>query len=195
MKILFYAPFKPLDHAHPSGDLVTASGIAEYLMRQGHQVLPASSLRCRWIFWQPWRWPRYMLEKRRVVRRFYKDDVHIWLTYHTYYKAPDLLGPYASQKLKIPYVIFQGIYATKRRRKLKTVAGFYLNQRVLRAARHVFTNKTVDWVNLKRLLPVERISYFRMIFILTSMPDKRFAPSGIAARSRWCFQLLCSGRM
>lgn len=159
MKILFYAPFKPLDHAHPSGDLITATEIVDYLIKKGHQVVAASALRCRWIYWKPWLWPKLILEKRRVVRRFMKDDYDLWLTYHTYYKAPDLLGAYASSKLTIPYVIFQGIYSTKRRRKLKTLPGFYLNRNVLRAARHVFINKTVDWINLKRLLPNERITY------------------------------------
>ena len=159
MKILFYAPFKPLDHAHPSGDLVTATEIVDYLIKKGHQVVAASSLRCRWIYWKPWLWPKLIVEKRKVVRRFLKDDYDLWFTYHTYYKAPDLLGPYATSKLTIPYVIFQGIYSTKRRRKLKTLPGFYLNRDVLRAARHVFINKTVDWINLKRLLPNERISY------------------------------------
>ena len=158
LRILFYAPFKPLGHGHPSGDLVTATEIAGYLVKQGHEVIPASSLRCRWIYWKPWLWPQLLLEKRRVVRRFLKNDVDLWFTYHTYYKAPDLLGPYASQKIKIPYVIFQGIYSTKRRRKLKTLPGFYLNKGVLCAARHVFVNKSVDWINLKRLIPDERIS-------------------------------------
>jgi glycosyltransferase involved in cell wall biosynthesis len=159
LRILFYAPFKPLGHGHPSGDLVTATEIVEYLVRQGHEVIQASPLRCRWIYWKPWLWPKLLVEKRRAVRRFCKKNVDLWLTYHSYYKAPDLLGPYASQRIKIPYVIFQGIYSTKRRRKLKTLPGFYLNKRALCAARHVFVNKTVDWINLKRLIPDGRISY------------------------------------
>jgi len=159
MKILFYTPFKPLGHADPSGDLVTATEIAGYLVNRGHEVIQASSLRCRWIYWKPWLWPKLLAEKRRVVRRLCKSDVDLWFTYHSYYKAPDLLGPDASQKLHLPYVIFQGMYATKRRRRLKTLPGFYLNKRALSRARHVFVNKTLDWVNLKRLLPAERISY------------------------------------
>lgn len=159
LRILFYAPFKPLGHRHPSGDLVTATEIADYLVKQGHEVIQASTLRCRWIYWKPWLWPELLGEKRRLVRRHKKNDVDIWFTYHTYYKAPDLLGPSTSRKLKIPYVIFQGIYATKRRRKLKTLAGFYANKKALCAARHVFSNKTVDWINLKRLVPANRLSY------------------------------------
>ena len=159
LRILFYAPFKPLGHGNPSGDLVTATEIVDYLVKQGHEVLQASCLRCRWIYWKPWLWPKLLVEKRRAVRRFIKKNVDLWFTYHTYYKAPDLLGPYASQKIKIPYVIFQGMYSTQRRRKLKTLPGFYLNKGVLCAARHVFVNKTVDWINLKRLIANERISF------------------------------------
>jgi glycosyltransferase involved in cell wall biosynthesis len=159
MRILFYAPFKPLDHVDPSGDQVTASEITGYLVSKGHQVIQASSLRCRWIYWKPWLWPKLLVEKRRVVRRFSKKDVDLWFTYHSYYKAPDLLGVYAAQKLKVPYVIFQGIYSTKRRRRLKTLTGFYLNKRALCAARHIFVNKTLDRTNLKRLIPDERIRF------------------------------------
>jgi glycosyltransferase involved in cell wall biosynthesis len=159
MRILFYAPFKPLDHAHPSGDQVTANEIVGYLAGKGHEVIQVSSLRCRWIYWKPWLWPKLFAEKRRGVRRFFKTDADLWFTYHSYYKAPDLLGPYVSRKINVPYVIFQGIYSTKRRRRLKTLPGFYLNKRVLCAARKVFVNKTVDWTNLKRLVADDRISY------------------------------------
>jgi glycosyltransferase involved in cell wall biosynthesis len=183
MRILFYAPFKPLGHGHPSGDLVTATEIVGYLADQGHEIIQANFLRCRWIYWKPWLWLKLPLEKRRTVRRFLKSDVDLWLTYHSYYKAPDLLGPYASQKIKIPYVIFQGIYSTKRRRRLKTLPGFYLNKRALCAARHVFVNKTVDRINLKRLIPDKRISY-----VSPGIHPAEFyfdAAARQALRSRW----------
>ena len=159
MRILFYAPFKPLGHGHPSGDLVTATEIVGYLVNQGHEVIQAGTLRCRWIYWKPWLWPTLRLERRRILQRFHSDSADIWFTYHTYYKAPDLLGPRVAATLKIPYVIFQGIYATKRRRSLKTLPGFYLNKKALEAARHIFTNKTVDWINLKRVASTDRLSY------------------------------------
>jgi glycosyltransferase involved in cell wall biosynthesis len=159
MKIVFYAPFKPLGHAHPSGDLVTATSIFDFLTTQGHWVTTASSLRCRWIYWKPWLWPNLIWERRRAVKMFSDISADVWLTYHSYYKAPDLLGPWVSRKLNIPYVIFQGIYSTKRRRQWKTKAGFYLNKNVLGAASHVLVNKRVDLLNLKRLLPEDRVSY------------------------------------
>jgi glycosyltransferase involved in cell wall biosynthesis len=159
MNIIFYTPFKPLDHPHPSGDLVTATGIFDFLVKRGHDVIPASNLRCRWIYWKPWSWPRLLRVRRRVVREFSQRPVDLWFTYHSYYKAPDLLGPAVSEQLNIPYVIFQGIYSTKRRREWKAKPGFYLNKNALCAASHVLTNKSVDLLNLKRLLPENRITY------------------------------------
>jgi glycosyltransferase involved in cell wall biosynthesis len=83
----------------------------------------------------------------------------LWLTYHSYYKAPDLMGASAAKQMDIPYVIFQGIYSTKRRRAWKTRPGFYLNRHSLRAARHIFTNKKLDFLNLKRLVPQHKVTY------------------------------------
>ncbi|MCP4629276.1 MAG: glycosyltransferase family 4 protein [bacterium] len=159
MKILYYTPFKSLGHPHPSGDLATATGIYDFLVKQGHQVIPASSLRCRWIYWKPWMWLKLIREKRQVVQRFDNHSADLWFTYHSYYKAPDLLGPAVSRTLNIPYVIFQGIYSTKRRRRWITRPGFYLNKNTLCRADHVFANKSVDLHNLKRLLPENRLTY------------------------------------
>ena len=62
---------------------------------------------------------------------------------------------------QIKYVIFQGIYSTKRRKKKKTVIGFYLNRSALKKADHVFTNKSIDFKNLKRLIPEHKLTYIR----------------------------------
>ena len=159
MRICFYTPFKPLDHVNPSGDLVTATGIFDFLVRRGHQVFAASNFRCRWIYWKPWSWLKLILERRQVPNRLRGLSVDIWFTYHSYYKAPDLLGPAVSRDLAIPYIIFQGIYSTKRRRQWRTKPGFHLNKRSLCAARHIFANKSVDLHNLKRLIPEDRLTY------------------------------------
>jgi len=184
LRIAFYAPFKPLGHAHPSGDLATATGICDYLLDSGHQVLTASTLRCRWLYWKLWLWPRLLWERKQVFRKFAANPVDLWFTYHSYYKAPDLLGPSARKKMKIPYVIFQGIYSTKRRRKFKTWPGFYLNKAALLAADHVFTNKKVDLLNLKRLLPDDRVTY-----VTPGINPEEFTFDGRsrdALRRQWC---------
>lgn len=159
MKISFYMPFKPFGHKNPSGDLITGMELYDFLVANRHRVEIASSLRSRWLYLKPWQFAHVARERSRIVNTLKKDPSDIWLSYHTYYKAPDLLGPACSSKLSIPYVIFQGIYSTKRKRSIKTFPGFILNRRALQAAQLVFTNKKTDEVNLRRLLPEERIKY------------------------------------
>jgi len=159
MRIAFYAPFKPLEHPNPSGDLVIATGLADYLTRQGHRVAAVSRLRGRWIYWKPWAWLSLIREQRRCLRHCRLGGADLWLTYHSYYKAPDLLGPWTCDRTGIPYVIFQGIYSTKRKRNWRTWPGFMLNRKALQAALHVFSNRREDVFNLKRLLPENRVTY------------------------------------
>jgi glycosyltransferase involved in cell wall biosynthesis len=159
MKIAYYMPFKPMDHANPSGDLVTGSELYNHLTDRGHTVTLASRLRCRWIYYRPLTLLRLLNEKSRILRQYDSSRFDLWLSYHSYYKAPDLLGAMCSKRLGIPYVLFQGIYSTKRRKRLKTLPGFLLNRKVLQSADHVFTNKQRDLTNLKRLLPENRLSY------------------------------------
>ena len=161
MRISFYTPFKPLDHANPSGDLMIARGLYGYLKNQGHKILIMSNFRSRWVFWKPWIWTWLIRDTRRIMRTIASNGVDLWFTYHSYYKAPDLLGSFISRRLKIPYVIFQGIYSTKRKRDWKTWPGFVLNRAALCAADHVFSNKKVDYLNIKRLLPSQRITYVK----------------------------------
>jgi glycosyltransferase involved in cell wall biosynthesis len=183
MNISFYAPFKPIDHHHPSGDLVTARGIFDFLEQRGHRMMTASRLRSRWLYWKPWMAPRLAAEIRRSRRRCKRARSALWFTYHTYYKAPDLIGPPVSRRCGLPYVVFQGIYSTKRRRHLRTLTGFYLNRRALTTAAHVFTNKKVDLKNLHRILPEERLTY-----IAPGLHPRMFVFDGEAReelRQRW----------
>jgi glycosyltransferase involved in cell wall biosynthesis len=161
MRIFFYPPFKPLGHSNPSGDLIIATGIYDYLLKNGHDIIMASSLRSRWLFWKPWLFPEILMERRNSIKMINKIKPDLWLTYHTYYKAPDFLGPYVCHQTGLPYVIFQGIYSTKRKRKLTTLPGYLINRKALCSAKHVITNRKEDQVNLKRLLPENRITYIR----------------------------------
>ncbi len=159
MKIAYYMPFKPMGHPNPSGDLMIGTGLYDYFQRQKHPIRLMSKLRCRWIYKKPLLWPQLIREGFRVVRDCRRFQPDVWMSYHTYYKAPDLLGPACCRRLHIPYVIFQGIYSTKRRRKLTTLPGFLLNRFALNSAQMVFTNKRQDEKNLQRLLPDDRIHY------------------------------------
>lgn len=159
MKIAYYMPFKPLGHPNPSGDLVFGTELYNHLNDAGNICTLVSRLRCRWIYLHPGKLLKLLFERHRVIQELRENPPDIWLSYHCYYKAPDLLGPYCARKLGIPYVIFQGIYSTKRRRKMKTMPGFYLNRRALTSAQLVITNKRRDELNLLRLLPRDRVCY------------------------------------
>ena len=159
MNIAFYMPFKPLGHPHPSGDLVIGSELYDFLRAHGHRVKLVSHMRSRWLFWKPWLYFRSLFESVRAVGISRSVKANLWLTYHTYYKAPDVLGPVCSRYLNIPYTIFQGIYSTKRRRDVKTLPGFWLNRKALLTAQVVFSNKIEDHLNLGRIISSERLRY------------------------------------
>jgi len=183
MNIAYYMPFKPMGHKNPSGDLITGTELHNHLSEKNHSIELVSRLRCRWIYYRPGLWFQFLAEKRRIAKKYSKKKPDIWLSYHSYYKAPDLLGAYCSRKLGIPYVIFQGIYSTKRRKNLKSLPGFILNKKVLLSADHIFTNKKRDHKNLKRILPEDRLTY-----IAPGIDPKSFVFSAEARnslRTRW----------
>jgi len=152
---------KPIDHPNPSGDQTTAIGLVSFLQAAGHCVETVCRVRARDIYWKPWLFPKLLADLRRIERWAPSQKPDLFLTHHTYYKAPDILGPIVSRKLRMPYVVFQGIYSTKHRRNPKTWPGYVLNRKALQAAAHVFTNRWVDHENLKRLIPEAQISYVR----------------------------------
>ena len=177
MKIAFYAPFKPLDHPRPSGDLTTALGLTRFLRAQGHEIMTPSRFRARNLASSPLRWPVAVWEALRAGFAFGgKPD--LWLTHHAYYKSPDVIGPFAARRLGVPYAVFQGIYSTKRRKDPATRLGFELNRRSLLAADVVFSNRLLDMENLRRLLPRERLCY-----VPPGIDPKAFAHDA-AARER-----------
>ena len=159
MNILFYAPFKPVDHPNPSGDRVIGSGIVSFLKSRGHKVVIASDFRSRWFYQKPARYPEAAARFIRAYGLARKTPAHLWLTYHTYYKSPDVFGPYISRLLGLPYAVFQGIYSTKVRRHPATWAGYWLNRAALAEASKIFTNRKEDYVNLLRIKPKRRVQY------------------------------------
>ncbi len=159
MRIAFYAPMKPADHPVPSGDRTIARGLIQALIQQGHTVEVMSRMRARYIWLRPVTFFKFSLEVRLAHRRAVRFRPDMWLTYHTYYKAPDLLGPIVSSRLGIPYFIVEGSHSPRRWKSLLMRPGFCWNRRALLAAAHVFANKTADMPGLHGLLPGDRISY------------------------------------
>jgi glycosyltransferase involved in cell wall biosynthesis len=184
MNIAFYAPFKPLGHKNPSGDLAIGQSLVDFLEHQGHTLMVQSRIRARWIYFKPWLWAILVKDYAWILFRLLKEPPDLWLTYHTYYKAPDLIGPWICRILGIKYLVFQGIYSTKQKRNLKTVLGFYLNRAALKQADHVFTNKAPDLKNLKRLIPPDRLTYIKPGIRLERFKKK---PDSVSKnKEKWC---------
>ncbi len=159
MRIAFYAPFKPLDHPHPSGDQIIGRSLFAWLQEQGHQVREISRLRTRWIFRHPLEMAASILEQRRVLAELKEHPVDCWFTHHSYYKAPDLLGPFIRTNLQLPYVLFQPSYATKYRKKPATAPGFHLNRRALLAGDCCLTNRRQDLKDLERIIARDKLFF------------------------------------
>ncbi len=171
MRIAYYMPFKPMGHANPSGDLMIGTELYHLLQQQVEKITLVSRLRTRWIYWKPWQMASLPIHLATACRQARRIDANLWVSYHSYYKAPDLLGPICARYLGIPYVIFQGIYATKYRRRMATMPGFWLNRWTLLSAKLVFSNKHRDHRNLKRLIASERL-----IHVAPGIVTSRFVP-------------------
>src|SRR5258706_179897 len=122
MRIAFYAPLKSPTHGTPSGDRRVAGLLMDALGRAGHQVELVSTFRSYDAAGDAARQAGLRDQGLSLGRRLagqWRDGPaaarpDLWLTYHTYYKAPDWLGPGASRLLAIPYVIVEASHAGKR---------------------------------------------------------------------------------
>lgn len=121
MRIAFYAPLKPPDHATPSGDRRVARLLLDALRLAGYAPGLASHLRSFDPVGRPFRQKRLAAHGRQAAERLIarwrarpETAPAVWLTYHLYYKAPDWLGPMVAAALGIPYVVAEASFAAKR---------------------------------------------------------------------------------
>jgi glycosyltransferase involved in cell wall biosynthesis len=122
MRVLFYAPLKPIDHPVPSGDRRLGRLLVQALGQGGHEIEIACRLRTRLARPDPDRQQRQaQLGERlaeRLIERYRRRPPQrrpeAWLTYHLYYKAPDWLGPRVATALRIPYLVVEASVAPKR---------------------------------------------------------------------------------
>jgi len=122
MRVAFYAPLKPPDHAQPSGDRRMANLLIQALRLGGQEVELASRFCSRDGAGDRERQARLArlgaALAARLLRRFRgrpaEGRPHAWFTYHLYYKAPDWLGPPVAQGLGIPYLVAEASLAPKR---------------------------------------------------------------------------------
>ncbi|MEM8792916.1 MAG: glycosyltransferase family 4 protein [Pseudomonadota bacterium] len=119
MKLAFYAPMKPPDHPTPSGDREIARLTLRALELAGYEVNIVSNLRTLDMAGSQDAQADLMakagVEAEWLVETLSEGPPDAWLSYHCYYKAPDLIGPVVSGALQIPYLISEPSISPKRR--------------------------------------------------------------------------------
>lgn len=121
MRIAFHAPLKAPDSPVPSGDRRVARLLIDALRLAGHDVEIATRLRSRDGAGSVTRQVRLADLGTRLAARYVRSVTDgrrprpdLWLTYHLYYKAPDLIGPLVAEALGIPYAVAEASVAHKR---------------------------------------------------------------------------------
>jgi len=163
MKIAFYSPIKPIDHFIPSGDRLIARHLCQYLREKGHDVFILSGFRTLFLhqriirhifFW----WPLHFIGSLINVL---KEKPDIFFSYHVTGETPDLLAPFLSRLMGVPYYIFDGDYSVTPRDNLKTRVGNYIARYAFHSARHIFVNTAENYTSLLEKLGRDRVSYIK----------------------------------
>ncbi len=111
----FYAPMKSPHHPVPSGDRAMARNLIQ-LLQTDADVQLVSEFNSRDKAGDPDTQQRLIAEAEAEANRLIQDlpALDLWVTYHCYYKAPDLIGPKVAQARGIPYVQIESTRAKKR---------------------------------------------------------------------------------
>lgn len=123
-RIAFYAPMKSPHHPVPSGDREMARNLIGLLEGLGCEVTLVSELRSHEKHGDPEAQARFEQAAREELARLQAADTRppfgkgtqydAWITYHNYYKAPDILGPSYCRDARIPYLQIESTRAKKR---------------------------------------------------------------------------------
>lgn len=117
-RIAFYAPLKPPNHPVPSGDREMARNLMTALRATGARVDLVSELRIYDgsgdIGHQRRLRASAAAEAARLTAELSQHPVSAWVSYHNYYKSPDLVGPEICRALDLPYVLIEATRAPKR---------------------------------------------------------------------------------
>lgn len=157
-RVAFYAPLKEPDHPVPSGDRQMARLLVAALRAGGHEVELVSRLRAFAAEPEAARRDAVEAEADREVGRIAalwsgpgRGLPDLWFTYHSYYKAPDLLGPVLGARFSLPYVCAEASHAAKR--AAGPWAGWHAaSERAIRAARLHFCFTRRDRAGLAGLV-------------------------------------------
>jgi len=116
-KVAFYAPMKPPTHPVPSGDREMARHLMAAIGARAKVDL-VSELRVHDgkgdATHQTDLFVHAKSEIKRLIDVLADSDTRLWVTYHNYYKAPDLIGPSVCRGLGLPYIQIESTRARSR---------------------------------------------------------------------------------
>lgn len=176
MNIAFFAPLKAPDHPVPSGDRTMARAVIKALTFADMSVSVASDLRIYDSVGDMALQADLTAKADSEVRRILAspDAAHwqAWLTYHNYYKAPDLIGPPVARALGIPY--FQVESTRARKRLTGPWAGFAQAAEAASDQAHtIFYVTNRDAETLRRDAPEgQELVHLRPFLDRTDLPDR-----------------------
>ncbi|WP_050603342.1 glycosyltransferase family 4 protein [Ruegeria sp. 6PALISEP08] len=116
-RVAFYAPMKSPNSPTPSGDREMARNLIKALAAEGDTIDLVSDLRIYDKSGDPKLQRALQHAAEKEARKLTSDlpsDTALWVTYHNYYKAPDLLGPQVCKARGIPYVQLESTRASSR---------------------------------------------------------------------------------
>ena len=163
MKIAMYAPLKPPDHPVPSGDRQMARLLMAAMGRAGHEVSLVSQLRSYASSVLPDGLGSLEVKAGKEAERIEESwraggTPDLWLSYHPYYKAPDLVGPPLCVRHAIPYVTAEASYSLRRDHDEWAPYQAYIIAAVRRAALNIcFTQRDRD--GLAHLVAARRLAH------------------------------------
>ncbi|MDP1974351.1 MAG: hypothetical protein Q8K37_00090, partial [Alphaproteobacteria bacterium] len=109
--ILFYAPLSNQHNDNVSGDKIIAASFVKLFETLGYKVLTPSIFSSRESKGLPTVQRAIIDAACHEIARiedFLKSEKPIlWVTYHHYHKAPDLLGSVIAEKFNIPYMLIE----------------------------------------------------------------------------------------
>ncbi|WP_433989936.1 D-inositol-3-phosphate glycosyltransferase (plasmid) [Pseudoseohaeicola sp. NH-UV-7] len=116
--IAFYAPLKSPRHPVPSGDRAMARAVMQALDAGPFKTDLVSQLRSLDRSGDPTVQTDLQAKAQQEIERLLaiapQCGWRAWVTYHNYYKAPDLIGPAICASLSIPYIQIEASRAHKR---------------------------------------------------------------------------------
>ena len=118
IRVAFHAPMKSPCSPVPSGDREMARNLMAAIAAGGARVDLVSELKTHDKAGDAGTQARTRdlatAEIARLTHALGSDPPALWVTYHNYYKAPDLIGPAVSRALGLPYVQIESTRARKR---------------------------------------------------------------------------------